>query len=282
MGGGQYRDRVMHRLYWWLTDLLAKSLTAEERTAVCGDIAERGASGAEAMQDLLGLVARRQARLWRHWRAWVSLFVVVIPFALVLNVVSRQISDGTAIPIWMYVNNWTSNYLSNSAFRNEFAYHFLLILTHYMMLTCWSWTVGLVLGSLSRAVTPVNGTLFVLVLLIAEVLRGPGFRVPGGDGGFSTIFYGSMFPAIVQIVFVFLPAIRGMLRGVEMSALPLAARTIVWVAATAAMTALISQDAIRGPFQIMRLQLVLAVTAPVAYLLSAAMRRRPLSNLAAS
>jgi hypothetical protein len=51
----------MNRICWWLVEGLSRRLEPGERDAVLGDIAESGESGGEALRDLLGLAARRQA-----------------------------------------------------------------------------------------------------------------------------------------------------------------------------------------------------------------------------
>jgi len=53
---------------WWLVDKLSSVLEANERDAVRGDFAESGATGGQALRDMAGLVARRQAALWMDWR----------------------------------------------------------------------------------------------------------------------------------------------------------------------------------------------------------------------
>ena len=46
-----------------------------------------------ARSDLLGLVARRQAALWKDWRPWLALIAIVVPLATVLSIGSKMAAD---------------------------------------------------------------------------------------------------------------------------------------------------------------------------------------------
>ncbi len=58
----------MNRLGWMLVDRLAMGLKPAERGVVCGDFVELGLQWHQALVELAGLIARRQAALWRDWR----------------------------------------------------------------------------------------------------------------------------------------------------------------------------------------------------------------------
>jgi hypothetical protein len=51
----------------WLVAAASQLLEPGERDAVNGDLEEAGESGWRALLDVLGLVVRRQAALWRHF-----------------------------------------------------------------------------------------------------------------------------------------------------------------------------------------------------------------------
>lgn len=55
----------MNRMVWWLTEKLALLLNPDERNAVLGDLAETRTLAIQGFMELCGLVARRQAALWR-------------------------------------------------------------------------------------------------------------------------------------------------------------------------------------------------------------------------
>ena len=151
-------------------------LEPAERDAVRGDLAEAGETARQALRGLLGLVFRRQAALWKDTRPWLTLLAVVLPLGMLLSLVSRRMADGTAITAWLYFNNWDSAYLGNSGFRIDFAHDLAGVVMEYVTLLCWSWTSGFVLGSLSRRAIRVNGVLFCLVLVTAELWAAPQYR----------------------------------------------------------------------------------------------------------
>jgi hypothetical protein len=201
-------------------DLLSRVLEPAEREAVCGDFEESGESEAQALRDLLGLIARRQAALWTGWRPWLALLTVVIPLGITLSQVARQLAGSSAVYSWMYVNNWTMTYLTNTGFRGELLHDALTILLEYLALLFWSWTVGFVVGSLSRGALWVNGALFSL-LLLAElaVIRPGGYGV--NAAAFAVEFYRVVWPLILRIGLVLIPSLLGMRYGARLAALSL-------------------------------------------------------------
>ena len=54
-----------------------------------------------ALIEVFGLVARREAAQWRDWRPWLAL-ALLIPFGVLLSLVSRHTASGSAIHIWLY------------------------------------------------------------------------------------------------------------------------------------------------------------------------------------
>src|ERR1700674_1683743 len=68
----------------WCADRVSTLLQPDEREAVRGDLAELGAGGGEALREVLGLVARRQAHLWTGWRPWLALIGLAVPLGMVL------------------------------------------------------------------------------------------------------------------------------------------------------------------------------------------------------
>jgi hypothetical protein len=136
----------MTQVFWRLVDILSRALDADERLAVCGDFAESGASGGEALLDVLGLVIRRQVAVWTHWQPWLCLVCIVVPLGMLLSIVSRNTAHISAIYIWLYANNWEWRDLGNSGFRYEFAHTLGMVSGWYLALACWSWTGGFMLG----------------------------------------------------------------------------------------------------------------------------------------
>jgi hypothetical protein len=69
---------------WRLIDAVALLLERDEREAVLGDLVEAGESAWHGLLDVLGLVIRRQAVLWRSWRPWLAAFALALPGSLLL------------------------------------------------------------------------------------------------------------------------------------------------------------------------------------------------------
>jgi hypothetical protein len=196
-------------------------LQPDERDAVCGDFAEAGVGGVEALLELLGLVARRQALLWKDWRPWVAMVGLVAPLGMLLCLISRRVADGSALYIWLYANNWDSADLRNAAFRHDFAYYAAVTFFGYVTLFCWSWSSGLVLAAVSRGSLPIHGVLFVLVLFFGRNLGalphhfGHGLFYSARDfpvnaAAFEPVFYRAILPPMVQVALVLVPSLWGM------------------------------------------------------------------------
>lgn len=90
------------KLCWWLVDKLSRMLEPSERDAVCGDLAELGLTGGQAFRDLLGLIARRQAALWKDWRPWLALLGIAVPLGLLLTRDSHQIGGSLSRHLWTW------------------------------------------------------------------------------------------------------------------------------------------------------------------------------------
>jgi hypothetical protein len=151
---------IMTRICWRSVDILSRMLSADEREAVRGDLAESGVTGSQALLDVLSLVIRRQAALWAHWRPWLTLMGLVIPLGMLLSVISRRAAGLSAVYIWMYANNWDWNLLEYRGLRYQFAQSFEEMFLVYLTLVCGSWTSGFVLGSASRGIIRLNSVRF--------------------------------------------------------------------------------------------------------------------------
>ena len=288
------RDLAITQI-WRLVDVLSRTLDPAEREAVCGDFTESGETGSQALLDVLGLVVRRQTALWRTWRPWLALAGLVVPLGMLLSLVSRNMADGSAIFIWFYANNWDWKLLENAGFWYGFASCAPGILISYLALTCWSWTSGLLLASVSRHTIWSNGALFCLTLLSGELLGAPRFlghvlllqRARAFDPNrevFALGFYRVMFPLIVQAVLVLLPAVWGMRQSLRLRMLPLPCRAILWTSAIATPATLATQDLVWWqlrvwqvwPLRFPRLPSLMpfAVVGPLGYMIATAAWRR--------
>src|SRR5579863_3209368 len=252
MGGEPSRDLAMTRICWWLVDILSRMLEPGERDAVRGDFAESGESGGRALRDLLGLVARRQAALWKVWQPWLVLLGLIVPLGMLLSIVSRGTADQNATYVWLYANNWDWALLKDAAFWREFAGSATLVSARCLTLVCWSWTAGFVLGSMSRRIVAVYGVLFCLMLAFGGLWGAPRYfayfshymprPLHQNDLVFALAFYRVLFPLIVQAALVAAPSLWGMCQGAGARRTPAPLRIVLWSAAIGALTLLVVQE----------------------------------------
>jgi hypothetical protein len=110
-----------------LLDAATHLLECDEREAVLGDLTEAGESAWRGLLDILGLIVRRQAMLWKTWQPWAAAFGLALPASFLLMGFSLGVS-------WSFVTGaglW-------------------LLVSHLFLLIAWSWSGGFVVGSLSR------------------------------------------------------------------------------------------------------------------------------------
>lgn len=230
----------MKGLSWRMALLLSHSLEPEEREAAMGDLAQDGANH-NPLHDIFGLVIRRQAVLWRHWRPWAVLVGVAIPFALWISLLSRFTADHSAITLWLYANNWDWNLFGIEAFRHDMAVFLGAIPLELLHLACWAWSLGLLLGWVSRKTLFSTATLFCLVLLcglpLAMTFRSflqqsfvqhrPGVYSSNAPV-FQVEFYRVIYPVIVKLLLVLPASIAGMWQVRRMAAFrPVVRKTVL-------------------------------------------------------
>jgi hypothetical protein len=225
-------------LSWWCVDLASHALAPQEREVVGGDFAESGESGGQALRDLLGLIVRRQAALWKGPGPWVALLGLVVPLGMMLSLVSKRAAGLCAIYAWLYVNNWTAGYLA-AGFRQDLVHTAAAFAFTYLTLICAAWSGGLALGFLSRRAIGINGLLFLLVLLLGTL------PTPARDSGpnapvFSLTFYRVVLPFLVLAVLVLIPAFAGMHHGLGLDGLPRLLRMVACVCTLATMLAMLA------------------------------------------
>jgi hypothetical protein len=246
-----------------LIDHLSGTLEPAEREAVLGDF-EESAKTSGQLRDLFGLVARRQLGLWREWRPWLALVSMAIPLALLLARTVRQVSAGSAIYSWMYLNNWTMRYLENPGFRLSLFEDAMSFLLEYTTLIFWSWTGGFVLGSLSRRAIWINGAAFC-ALLFGELVAVHPHSYRANAAAFAAGFYRVVLPLILGIGLVVIPALWGMGKGARQGALPLP-QMALWTALLLALTGWKHLPVHWGPPML----LLIALAWPVAYMIATA------------
>ena len=244
----------MNRISWWLVDVVSRVLEPGERDVVRGDFAESGETASRALGGVFGLAVRRQAALWTDWRPWVILTGLILPLGMLLSVASRMTAGGSATYLWLYVNNWDWGLLRYAEFWYELRDSVAFVSMGYLILACWSWTAGFVLGSASRRTVPLNGVLFCFALLIGGLLGAPRYLAfwgqlmnrpvsPDEHNPVSALaFYRVVLPMIVEAVVVAVPALWGMREGAGAGRLRLLLRLASWTAAAAALAAMAIQQ----------------------------------------
>ncbi|MDA0206429.1 MAG: hypothetical protein O3A53_06795 [Acidobacteria bacterium] len=210
----------MNRLARLLVDKLSLALEPHERDAVRGDQTESGATAWQALREILGLVIRRQLQLWKDWRPWLVLGALVLPLGTLLSLTSRRVAASSSVTLWMYLGNWTPIFLESPGSRSDLLRYAVTIGNQYLVLACWSWAVGLLLGPLSRRTIPVNGILFSIAVWFASLL---GTRYMSSSGPL-----GALFPLRSQALLVLLPAIWGMRQGRRLANAPASLRNLVF------------------------------------------------------
>jgi hypothetical protein len=212
---------------------------------------------------LLTLVARRQAELWKDWRPWLALASLVIPLGPLLSWSARNLAETSAVYSWMYVNNWTMTYLQNPGFRMDLLQDVMSFLVEYGALIFWSWTVGFVLGSLSRGAAWINGAAFCL-LVLGELAAVRPHQCGANAAAFALGFYRVVLPVILRIALVVIPSAWGMRQGARRGALSIR-QTMLWAGVLISLTAWRHLPLHWGP----RMLWLIALAWPVAYMIGA-------------
>jgi hypothetical protein len=192
---------------WPLADLASRLLEPHEREAVRGDLVEAGATGTQALLQILGLVARRQAALWADWHPWFALVAVVLPLGVLVSHASRWWADSSAMDVALYIRIWEWSYLTYPGWRRDVLGIVWSFALSAAALSAWSWTCGYLLASLSRRTVWIMAFAFALVVFFATFGTVTVVRVSSEK--FATHFYGVVFPRLFRTFFVMLPLLWG-------------------------------------------------------------------------
>ena len=295
MGDKPNRGSIIAHFGQRVTDVVSGMLDPEEREVVRGDLAESGEKGFQALRDVIGLVVRRQAALWREWRPWAILVGLIVPLGMLLSILARLKAGGSAAYIWLYANNWDWTLLTRAGVWFVLRQSATEVFISYLTLACWSWAAGFVLGSAARRRLAGMSVLLLCAMLICGELAAPLYlslyrlhlfrklgnpsAVPASYVDISALtFYRVIFPLILQITLVAAPALWGMLHGAQSGRLTPHGRRWVWSVAIASLILMALQVPGSGIFLIplrSRIQLplhswVLQLAAfwPIAYLIS--------------
>ena len=225
MGSRSTDNSMISRTCWVLALWLSSTLERAERETVVGDLAESGESGDRALVNVFGLVIRRQAAIWNDSHLWVVLFILVIPFSFMLCTVAGFVAGDSAVYTWMYANNWDWGLLKNFGFWYVLGDAALQLSLRCLMIACWSWSAGFLLGCVRKPVRPATLGALLLLLPLFQIVNAPEhlfhfWMVLSGVPPWSAIdthapltastFYHVIFPFMFLGIFVALPAIWGM------------------------------------------------------------------------
>jgi hypothetical protein len=153
----------MTRVAWSLVDAVSQLLEPDERESVRGDLVEAGETVWRALLDVLGLVIRREAALWKNWRPWLAAFGLALPSSFLLMGFSLSVSHAYQRFIGPTILHATGLTVGPG---------FSLLLCNVFLLAGWSWTGGFVVGSLSRRTVWVSAALsFAPCLFCLERFR---------------------------------------------------------------------------------------------------------------
>lgn len=167
-----------------LVHALLNGLTTHERDAVLGDMLELQMPVSRALREVAGLLVRRQAALLVTLRGSLTLAAVVVPLAVLIGLLSRFYAEGGAISAFLYIDNWSPAILDSPGGRKDLVDVVLAQFVGLGTLCVWSWLMGFMIGSLSRATAWVNGSAFAFVL-IGEFLAVPQYHHPGNEAASS-------------------------------------------------------------------------------------------------
>jgi hypothetical protein len=146
----------MRSIIWSLAEVVARLLERDEREAVLGDLLEADESARQSLLDVVGLVMRRKAGLWRSWRPWLAAFGLALPCSLLLMGFSISVSRTYQEVVGPTILKATGLKLGPG---------FMLLLCNVLLLVGWSWTGGFVMGSVSRRTVGVSAALSFLPCL---------------------------------------------------------------------------------------------------------------------
>ncbi|MEI9970457.1 MAG: hypothetical protein WDM87_18280 [Terracidiphilus sp.] len=148
-------------------------LEPEDREALCGDLAESGVSGFDALCDVMDLVIRRQVASLREVRPWLLLTLLAIPLGFLLSVISRETADGSAIYLWLYTDNWNLDLARTLGYWRALAECLPSVYLSGSALVCSSLAAGLLIGTIVRRGRWLSTVGLITVLLCAGTLGVP-------------------------------------------------------------------------------------------------------------
>lgn len=140
-------------------------LEPDERTIILGDLVESGETCVQVLVGVLGLVIRRQIGLWRNWQPWLALLGVAGLSAYFLSGLVLSLDSGLIMQTRTYYHYGVHYEMGVSATQD-----IISLACALLALLLWSWTSGVVLGSLSGRSLWLTGILFYAVVVVSSSL----------------------------------------------------------------------------------------------------------------
>jgi hypothetical protein len=217
------------------TNLAYRALEPAEREVVCGDLCEVGENGWLALREVLGLVIRRRVLNYDFARSCLTIGTLTVLTTLLLTLLAVRIVDGSAIYLWMWINNSDSVILQTAGFWNPVLEVAPGLIFSYIALACCSWTCGLLLGWSSRRTRWLSAVLLpatVVWIAICGLPESLGHILIqwsardyfGNETVFQGISYRSVLPATIELFLVVLPTWWGIRRSSTLHRFKVSAR----------------------------------------------------------
>lgn len=242
-----------------LLDWASSFLDENDREAVLGDVAEEGVGCLASVMAICGLIFRKEVERWRSVSPWVVLVLLLLPCTLLLIVVMNALTDVSSIYLWMFINNADFDLLRQSGYWFNVRACMPLLLWSALALAGWSWCAGFVIGSACRKVRMSNLVVMVLLfgfavlgwmpLSIYTVIPFQARNFIGNAAVFRNVFYRDVFPWMVLLLLVVMPALRGM-NDVRYSGR--GREQLFWIAATSLILfSLVTRVFVPGPYSVL-------------------------------
>jgi hypothetical protein len=215
------QEQVMNRISWWLVDTVSGILEPDERNTVLRNFAECGVTRGHPLGQLLGLIMRREAILWKDWHPWLAFIWVGGLVGWRLSRFSFSLSRLLSLYLLTY-SRFGVRYDDGLTVSQDL----VMFACQSLALILYSWSAGFVLGSLSRRTIWMSGALFYLSGLL-----------PGNAMPMTLLPAFRWLPLLPHTVLFLLPSIWGLRRGLRVNVLGLR-RTILLAATISAITAL--------------------------------------------
>jgi len=209
----------MTKLLRWLVAMLSSALEPEVRESVVGDLTELRASYARTIYELLGLILRQEAQLWKTWRPWLALIGIVGAIGWLLSDVCIGLIGDVARQAFVY---WQYGVRYNNGLNG--AQEIEVIICTSFAVGCWSWLGGFTLSALSGKTALINKTLLCLAWFCLcgplgllgysarLVLNALGLVALPHTVGFTALaFFGAVHLSLATLLFL-IPSLLGMRR----------------------------------------------------------------------